>query len=96
VRRRVKEDGGVPPRLATFTPADWPGHTVEDRFGLWKEARCAWHDEHGWPGGPLALMRAVSDVRRRLEGRPLLSWGRTPDELARLNGERHSRRREPQ
>jgi hypothetical protein len=45
-----------------------------------------WHTAHGWPGGPLAMLRGQSDVERRMEGRPLLSWGRTPDELAGLDG----------
>src|SRR4051794_31133255 len=73
---------------ADFRPADWPGRTVEDRLAFWVEARRSWHEERGWPGGALAMMRGASDVRRRLEGVPLLSWGRDPEELAPTNGHR--------
>ena len=79
--------------LAVFNAADWPGRSAMDRFELWKEARRAYFEEHGWPGGALALLRGSSDVQCRLEGRPLLSWGRTPAELARLNGEPYDPRR---
>jgi hypothetical protein len=86
MRRRTPE-GEVPARLESFTPSDWPGRTWHDRYELWNEARRTWNDEHGWPGGPLALLRDASDLRRRHEGAPLLSWGRTPRELDALNGE---------
>jgi hypothetical protein len=36
---------------------------------------------------PLALLQQASDVQRRLDGRPLRPWGRTPSELAALNGD---------
>ena len=83
----------MPPELATFTETDWPGRSVADRLVLWTEARKVWHDEHGWPGGPLAMICGFSDVQRRLEGRPLLSWGRDPAELARLEGREYDPRR---
>jgi hypothetical protein len=79
--------------LAVFTPADWPGRTVLDKLSLWKEARRVYFEEHGWPGGALALLQESSDVQRRLEGRPLLPWSRTPAELAALNGDQYDPRR---
>ena len=91
--RRRRREGDVPPMLATFTPVDWPGRSVADKLAIWKEARHVYSEEHGWPGGPLDMIRGAHDVRRRIEGLPLLSWGRTPEELARLNGEEYDPRR---
>jgi hypothetical protein len=55
-------------------------------MALWREARKAWAAEHGWPGGPLARLRDESDLRRRVAGLPLLSWGRTAGGLEALDG----------
>ncbi len=85
MRRRAPE-GGVPAHLARFVERDWPGQTVEDQVEMWRAARRLWHAEHGWPGGPLALLRDESDLRRRMAGLPLWSWGRTPAELEWLDG----------
>jgi hypothetical protein len=49
VRRR--DEGAVKARLATFDAADWPAEDPRAAHALWKEARRAWRDEHGWPGG---------------------------------------------
>lgn len=92
MRCRRKEDE-VPPMQAEFGPKDWPGRTLLGTCALWKEARRVHLEEHGWPGGPLDMIRGADDVRRRIEGLPLLSWGRTPEELARLNGEDYDPRR---
>lgn len=88
MKRRAKADG-VPPHLLTFRAEDWPARTVVDCIRLWREARLIWHEQHGWPGGPLDLLRGVSDTKRRIEGRPLLSWGRTWDELERARHRPH-------
>lgn len=93
MRRRQQDRDGIPPHLAVFDPADWPGTSWEPRWREWRGARRAWHDEHGWPGGPLALMREESDTRRGHEGRPLLSWGRTRQETFELDGIRYDPRR---
>jgi hypothetical protein len=66
-----------------------PGRNVMDKLSICKEARRLHLEEHGRPGGPLTLLQEASDVQRRLEGRPLLTWSRTPSELAALNGERY-------
>ncbi len=86
VRRRVKDDG-VPVHLAEFVERDRPGPSVEDRIALWQEAREAWADENHWPGGHLARLRDESDLRRRMDGLPLWSWGRTAAELSELDGQ---------
>ncbi len=57
----------MPPMLAGFSPPDWPGRTTADRFAMWREARRAWCEEHGWPGGPVEMVRGHREVRRRLE-----------------------------
>jgi len=93
VRRRQQDRDGIPAHLAVFDPADWPGTSWEPRWREWRAARRVWHEEHGWPGGPLALMREESDVRRRHEGRPLLSWGRTLQEVYELDGVLYDPRR---
>ncbi len=80
----------MPAHLAQFTERDWPGRTVDDRLRFWREARRLWHEEHGWPGGPLELLRGFSDERRRREGRRLLSWGRSAAQLEALDGVRRS------
>lgn len=85
MRRRAKE-GDVPAHLAQFTEREWPGRTVDDRLRFWREARRFWHEQHGWPGGPLELLAGYSDERRRREGRRLLSWGRPAAELEALDG----------
>lgn len=86
MRRRRHED--VPPRLAAFVPTDWPGTGWEDRFQLWREARQVWAEQHdGWPGGTLALVRGESDARRRHDGLPLRSMGRSRLELALVDPE---------
>ena len=90
--RRRRRKGDVPPMLATFTPADWPGRSIADKLAIWKEARSIHFETHGWPGGALALLQEASDVQRRIEGRRLLPWSRTPAELAALNGERYNPR----
>jgi hypothetical protein len=66
VRRR---DGGVPDRLATFVPSDWPGGDDEERFAAWVAARVAYADRHGWPGG-----RAEADGIGALRQRPDEPW----------------------
>ncbi len=66
MRRRRRDVDGVPTSLVTFEEADWPGSTVEDRFRFWKAARFMWHEEHGWPGGPVELVRCQREVRRQL------------------------------
>jgi hypothetical protein len=86
VRRRVKAADAVPAQLAEFTSADWPGGTVEQRVALWKAARVAWHDENGWPGGPLDLFRGVSH-NAGSRGAPCCRGGRTQAELDRLQVE---------
>jgi hypothetical protein len=45
-----------------------------------------WHDLHGWPGGPLALLRGASDVERHVAGLPLRAWGRSPEQVSEVNG----------
>jgi hypothetical protein len=86
--RRRHRDGDVPAHLRAFREHDWPGRTWEDRFRFWKEARRVYHEEHGWPGGPVRLIGEQSDVRRSHEGLPLWSWGRTGEELDRIDPRR--------
>jgi hypothetical protein len=69
VKRKV-QDGDVPAELATFKAAEWPGRTVADKVAVWKAARLAYHDEHGWPGGALEAMTGALEVQWPLEGRP--------------------------
>lgn len=91
MRRRVRDDEQVPPRLAEFSAGEWTGRSLEERVAAWREARHRWLEEYGWPGGPLAMLRGESDVRRRLAGVPLLPWGRTDAELTALDGRPRSR-----
>jgi len=84
VVRRKPLDGQVPPHLASFDEESWLGRTTEQRFSFWVEARVVYFEAHAWPGGPLAFAAGASDVRRRLAGQRLYSWGRTPDEPERL------------
>jgi hypothetical protein len=45
------------------SPDEW-------RVRRWAEARRRWHERHGWPGGLVALVLDVAEVRRRWCGRP--------------------------
>ena len=79
--------------LATFVPEHWPGRTGEDRYSTWKQARRAWHEEHGWPAVRLLSYEASATHAAAAAGQTLLSWGRTPEELARLHGKDYGRPR---
>ena len=71
-RKDRADDGGVPARLAYFTPADWPGNRFE-QFEAWRQARLRWVAEgHPIPAGdPASMIRQHVAVRRRLSGLPL-------------------------
>ncbi len=94
MRRRVR-DNGIPETLATFNRDDWPAGDERDAYELWRSARRAHEDEHGWPGGSLARLMVESDVRAALRRACLLPWNRSSEELeavaarmARLYGRR--------
>lgn len=65
-KRRVPQ-GAVPAHLDAFCATDWPGSGLE-AFDAWKRARHDYLDEHGWPGGALAVLRQEYALRRVLEG----------------------------
>ena len=72
MRRRTNRPGVEPPALLRiFDAADWgPADVVLDREEMlhrvekWRTARHAFHDENGWPGEALSLLREDRAVRR--------------------------------
>lgn len=94
MRRRTRDDA-VPPTLTTFRADDWPADDERDAFDLWRSARRAHEERHGWRGGSLARLMVESDVRAALQRACLLPWNRSQEELgaiaarmARLYGRR--------
>jgi len=94
MRRRVR-DNGIPETLATFRADDWPAVDERDAYELWRTARRAHEERHGWPGGSLDRLMVESDVRAALRRGCLLPWNRSDEELqavaarmARLYGRR--------
>ncbi len=65
MRRRVRDDGRVPARMASFSPADWPAVDVADAYLLFLSARRAWFVDNV-AGAGLALFRA--EHAERLQG----------------------------
>lgn len=66
VRRRVRDDGRVPDRLASFTPDEWPATDVEDAYLLFVSARRGWYVDNV-PGAGLFLF--LAEHAERIEGR---------------------------
>lgn len=87
MKRRARP-GDLPEHLSTFRGDDWLGRTWDERFAFWREARRAYLDAHGWPGGPLAMLRDESDLQRRRHGWRLRPFDRTPEQLADLEAQR--------
>jgi hypothetical protein len=47
--RRQGQQASVPPRLAAFSRADWPGLSPGDALAAWHADRLDWHDCHRFP-----------------------------------------------
>lgn len=60
-----------PALLVTFDPADWPAEDDREAFDQWRDARKAFFEVHGWPGGAVAMIQQhVQADSRYFFGRP--------------------------
>jgi len=67
-RKSAEPSTGPPARLLTFTATDWDSDDAWEAFHAWQRARCAYHEEHGWPDGAVRMIighrEAAWELRR--------------------------------
>jgi hypothetical protein len=66
MRRRVVFDDLPPAMLVRFDREQWPGDNLNASFDLWRVARAAFEEVHGWPGGFVEMLQQNYQERRRV------------------------------